>query len=425
MTLIEQAAQFLDASACSELACANILKLCKENGYRDYDQTLDGLVFKPNDKVVVNYYDNLIIAIQIPSVIQPLSFKITASHNDCPLLKVKVNGFHQASGYTMVNCDSYGGTMLYPWFDRPLKLVGKVIASINGHLQAYAYDSKKPIATLPSLAIHFQGGVNNDFKVEPSRDLSVMLDPTITDLYTYIAHDLGIDGATILDSDLYFANAQNATIYESAKWLQSSHLDDLLCAYGCLRGFLAGETHEGINVYVAFDSEEIGSNTLTGALSGHLDHLLRKVIYDLGQDERAYFQALNTSFCISADNAHANHPNRADVSDPQTPIKLNGGVVIKYSPRKAYTTTAYSGAWLKRLMNDHQIPYQVFENKAGVRGGGTLGGLSMMQVTVPTVDIGLPQLAMHSCYELAGIDDLQALVDLCTAFYACSLHERG
>ena len=417
MSLIEETAAFLDHSPCSELATKNIIQLCQDQGYRLFDQSLDGLVFKADDKVVLDYYGSMVIAIQIPSVIHHLTYKITASHIDCPLLKVKVNGLHHSNGYTLVSTDVYGGPILYPWFDRPLKLVGKVVAEENGTLHTYPYDSKCPIATLPSLAIHFQGNVNNEFKIDNARDLQVMLDPTIDDLYAYIAKDLGIDGSTILDSDLYFANAQNTTIYPTAKWLQSSHLDDLLCAYGCLRGFLSSEPISGVNVYVAFDSEEIGSNTLTGALSTHLDHILRKVAYDLGQDELAYYQAVNTSFCISADNAHAIHPNRNDVYDAHSSVALNQGVVIKYSPRKAYTTSAQSGAWLKRLMKQYQIPYQVFENKAGVRGGGTLGGLSLTQVSVPTVDIGLPQLAMHSCYELAGIDDVKALVDLSKAFY--------
>lgn len=417
MNRIEALTTFLDNSACSDLASANIIQLCKDQGYRVFDQSLDGLVFKADDKVVIDYYGNLVIAVSIPSIIHPLSFKITASHNDCPLLKVKVNGCVKKDGYTMVSTDVYGGALLYPWFDRPLKLVGKVIANIDGKLQSFVYDSKRPVATLPSLAIHYQSNVNKEFKVDNARDLKVMLDPTINDLYTLIGNDLGIDGSTILDSDLYFVNAQKPTVYESARWLQSSHLDDLLCAYGCLKGFLEAKPLSGINIYVAFDSEEIGSGTLTGALSGHLDHLLRKIAYDLGQDELAYYQALNTSFCISADNAHAIHPNRSDVYDPASSVQLNKGVVIKYSPRKAYATTAYSGAWLKKLMNDHAIPYQVFENKAGIPGGGTLGGLSLRHVSVPTVDIGLPQLAMHSCYELAGLDDVDALIDLSKAFY--------
>lgn len=418
-TINNELITFLNKSGCGELAVNEFITQAKDHGISCLDHNFDDLSFKPGTQVMINYFGNTVIGVKVGTNLTSLKFKIMASHTDCPLLKAVVNGVEEKQDYNLVTCDSYGGVLLYTWFDRPLKLVGRVMVKENDTIVSKTIDSQVAIGTIPSLAVHYQS--SSELKVDPSVDLKVMVDKSITNLDAYAASLLNVDPSAILSGDYFFANAQAATIYGDYQWVQTAHLDDLMCGFTNFKGWLDASVDDQVSIFACFDGEEIGSNTLAGALSTHLRSLLEKISSDLGYGNFDFVKACNQSLVVSADNAHATSPTRSSVFSSQSGVAMNKGIVIKHSPRKAYASDAYSSALLKNLMNTHHIAYQEFENKPGVRGGGTLGTLSQRQISIPTVDIGAAQMAMHSCYEFAGCSDVLSLYQLSKVFFETNL----
>lgn len=422
----DQLIEFLSHSSCGECAVESMMTTLKDNGFDCYDQTMENLNFKTGASIAINYYGNMVVAVKIPENLSSLKFKVIASHNDVPLLKVCHNGLEIGKNYTLVHCDTYGGVLKHPWFDRPLKLVGRVMVEKDGMIESKVFDSNCAIGCLPSLAIHYQRNLNTEgFKVDNDNDLRVMIDPSITSLESYVANLLNIDADNILHSDYYFASAQKGMIYGDYQWIQADHLDDMMCGYTTMQGLLDATVEDNIAIFVSFDSEEIGSKTLAGAFSTHFKSLLEKITSDLGYTYQQMIQACNQSLLISADNAHATHTTASAIFGTMANCYMNQGIVIKQSTRKAYASEAYGSAALKQIMRNANIDYQEFENKPGVLGGGTLGCISMGQISIPTVDIGAAQMAMHSINEMAGCQDVYNLYLLAKVFFSKSFHLTG
>ena len=422
----DQLIDFLQQSSCGECAVETMMHTFNEHGFTCFDQTMENLCFSLGSNIAINYYGNMVVAVKIPQNLTQLKFKAIASHNDVPLLKVCHNGYEKGKHYTLVHCDTYGGVLKHPWFDRPLKLVGRVMVEENGQIVSKVFDSKDAIGCLPSLAIHYQRNLNSEgFKVDNDQDLRVMIDPSIESLEDYVATLLNIDSNAILHSDYYFASAQKGMIYGDYQWVQCDHLDDMMCGFTSMQGLLDSDVKDNIAIFVSFDSEEIGSKTLAGAFSTHFKSLLEKICTDLGYSYQQMIQACNQSLLISADNAHATHTTAISIFGNMANCYMNEGIAIKQSTRKAYASEAYGSAALKQLMRNHDIAYQEFENKPGVMGGGTLGCISMGQISIPTVDIGAAQMAMHSINEMAGCKDVYLLYQLANVFYSEPFYLSG
>ena len=241
-----------------------------------------------------------------------------------------------------------------------------------------------------------------------------------------VAESAGLDEADILGHDLYLYNRMRGTIWGAEEeFFSCGRIDDLQCAFASLEGFLAGGHPDCVSVHAVLDNEEVGSTTKQGAASTFLADTLKRLNQALGRSEEQYLAALASSFMISADNAHGVHPNHADKADPTNRPYLNGGIVVKYNANQKYTTDAVSAAVFKALCDEVGVPVQTFTNRSDMAGGSTLGNISNTQVALNTVDIGLPQLAMHSPYETAGVKDTEYLIRTATRFFSTCLRAEG
>ena len=237
-----------------------------------------------------------------------------------------------------------------------------------------------------------------------------------------VAENVGVAEEDILGSDLFLYNRMNGSIWgANQEFMSSPKLDDLQCAFSSLKGFLAGENKDAVQVHAVFDNEEVGSLTKQGAESTFLLDTLNRINSALGRTQEDYLTAVANSFMISADNAHAVHPNHPQKSDPTNRPYMNEGIVIKFNANQKYTTDSMSAAVFKSICEDADVPYQVFTNRSDMAGGSTLGNISNSKVSLNTVDIGLPQLAMHSAYETGGIKDTYYLVKALESFYSTSI----
>lgn len=350
-------------------------------------------------------------------------FMITASHSDSPCFKVK-DELSNAS-YVRLATEKYGGMIYYTWLDRPLSVAGRVVVKTADGVKSLLVNIDKSAFVIPSVAIHLNRGVNDGYKFNPASDLLPLAGTSDVKgaLMQAIAEQTGVASADILSHDLYLYNAEEGKVVGiNDELILSPRIDDLGCVYASLRAFLdspAGE--DSVNVLAVFDNEEVGSETKQGASSTFLDMTLRAIA---GSDEK-YSAMLYHSFMVSADNAHALHPNHPELYDGTNSSVLGGGVVVKYNANQRYTTDAVSDAIFTMLADRAGIKLQRFSNRADMVGGSTLGSISNTRVSVSTIDIGLPQLAMHSANETAAVKDLSDMVSVLTKLYSSSIIRSG
>lgn len=374
---------------------------------------------KENHKYFTITNGTAIIAFDLNDWTNDAGFKIVASHTDAPNFKVKPNAIKVKNGYVTVNTEAYGGLIDYTWFDRPLKLAGRVIVEKDGMLEVKLFDSKKSIGIIPSLAIHMNRKVNENNSFNRHTDMSPILGQGEDfDFKAYLANELEVAPNAILEFDLYFKPIDPASfVGVDDEFLVSNHLDNLQCAYSSFLAFKNSKSNKSTNVYVSFDNEEVGSMTKQGAQATILKDVLKRISYTMNRNSEEHLVSLAKSFIVSADNAHANHPNFAKFNDENHNVSLNGGVVIKYSANQKYTTDALSSSLIQNLARKSGIDFQKFVNRSDSPGGSTLGAISGTQVSVMSVDIGLPQLAMHSANEMSGSNDVVSMVNLLENFY--------
>lgn len=370
-------------------------------------------------KYVVTRNGSALMAFTVPQE-SAEAFHITASHCDSPTFKIKENPEIADGPYVKLNVEGYGGMIMSTWLDRPLSVAGRLLVTENGHLAEKLVAVDGTMLVIPSVAIHMDRSVNQHKEWKVQKDMLPLYGMTgaKTPFMDVIAASAKVKAEDILAHDLILYSRVPGTIWgEEREFISSPKLDDLQCAFACFRGFTQGQKEKYISVYALFDNEEVGSATSQGAGSTFLANTLERLARSLGYSYDETMAMIARSFMISADNAHSVHPNHPEYADPVNRPVINGGIVIKYSAAQKYATNAFSAAYFKKLCKDHDIPTQTFTNHSDNPGGSTLGNISNTVIAMPTVDIGLPQLAMHSSYETAGVKDTAYLVDAVTKFY--------
>lgn len=370
-------------------------------------------------KYVVTRNGSALMAFTVPEE-GAEAFHITASHCDSPTFKIKENPEIADGPYVKLNVEGYGGMIMSTWLDRPLSVAGRLLVTENGHLAEKLVAIDGTMLVIPSVAIHMDRSVNQHKEWKVQKDMLPLYGMTgaKTPFMDVIAAAARVKAEDILAHDLTLYSRVPAAIWgEEREFISSPKLDDLQCVFACFRGFTQGQKEKYISVYALFDNEEVGSATSQGAGSTFLANTLERLARSLGYSYDETMSMIARSFMISADNAHSVHPNHPEYADPVNRPVINGGIVIKYSAAQKYATNAFSAAYFKKLCKEHDIPTQTFTNHSDNPGGSTLGNISNTVIAMPTVDIGLPQLAMHSSYETAGVKDTAYLVDAVTKFY--------
>ena len=373
--------------------------------------------------------DSAIIAFRIPKA-DYTGFQMMASHCDSPVFKIKTNAeITVDKQYVKLNVEKYGGMLCSPWLDRPLSAAGRVIVRTQEGIETRLVNIDRDLMIIPNLAIHMNRQVNDGYKFNAQVDMLPLFCEKGDEKDAFrklIASEAGVDADDIMDADLFLYNRMPAvTLGLNNEFIASGRLDDLQCAFASLKGFLAASPKDSVAVHCVFDNEEVGSGSKQGAASTFLRDTLHRINSGMGRTEEEYLMSIASSFLVSADNAHAVHPNHADKTDPTNRPYLNKGIVIKYSANQKYTTDAVSGAVMRAICREAGVPYQTFANRSDMLGGSTLGNISQSQVALNTVDIGLAQLAMHSPYETAGAKDTAYLIEAAKVLFSSSIEEAG
>ena len=412
--------QFIEKSPTCFQAVATMKEILEQEGYSELKER-DKWNLEKGGHYFVTRNDSALIAFAIPQ--EGLKgFRIMASHSDSPSFKIKDNPEMAVENkYVKLNVERYGGMLCAPWFDRPLSVAGRVVVKENDTFVTKLVDVDRDLLMIPNLAIHMSRQANEGYQYSAQKDM-LPLYGEIAAKDTFmetIAQAAGVKAEDILGHDLFLYNRQKGCIWGAQEeFLSIGRLDDLQCAFASLKGFLGGEKKEYAAVHCVLDNEEVGSSTKQGAASTFLYDVLVRMVRGLGMDYEDYLRALADSFMISADNGHALHPNYTEKADPINRPVLNQGIVIKYSGNQKYCTDAVSAAMFKDLCSQAEVPYQTFTNNSDVPGGSTLGNISNTKVALNSVDIGLPQLAMHSPYETVGVKDTYYLVEAAKKLFA-------
>lgn len=419
MNTAEKLLTFIKDSPTAFQAVETMKNRFSENGFRELKEEEHWSVEK-GGKYFVTRNHSAIIAFTIPEE-NTDTFHIIASHSDSPSLKIKENPEMAENGYVKLNVELYGGALLAPWFDRPLSVAGRLIVKEAGKICEKLVTVDRDMLIIPNLAIHMNREANSGYQYNVQKDMLPLygLESAKGSFFKTVAEAAGVKEEDILGHDLFLYNRMPGTVWGSEdEFVSAPRLDDLQCAFSSMEGILAGENKNSICVHCVMDNEEVGSGTRQGAASTFLRDTLLRITLGLGKSYEDYLIALAKSFMISADNAHAVHPNYPEKADPVNRPHINEGIAIKYNANQKYCTDGISAAIFKTFCQEAGIGCQTYVNRSDVPGGSTLGNISNTQVALNTVDIGLPQLAMHSPYETAGVKDTCDFVKLAEVFYA-------
>ena len=430
--MIKRLLSFLDASPVNFLAVKNLTEELQQHGYRRIDTTEALGMVKAGDKFFVTKNDSSIYAFQIGR--KPLAetgFHMICAHCDSPTFRIKPHAeIDCEGGIVKLNTEVYGGPIMSTWFDRPLTLAGRVIVKSKDVMTptTLLLHVKRPLLQISNLAIHFNRQVNDGVKLSRQKDVLPILG-IINDelekgnlLMNIILEELNkqqtVAREDILDFDLYLADANPACTFGAHNELISSgRLDDLSMCFAGLEALLASQPTDTTQVLAIFDNEETGSQTKQGAGSPFLSYMLKRIALAQGGTEEAYYQAVERAFMISADNAHAWHPNYSEKYDPTNHPMLGGGPVIKFNAAQKYASDAYSASVFAGLCKKAGVPCQRFVNHSDVAGGSTLGNILSSSIPLRGVDMGNAILAMHSCRETGSTADHEFCVKVFTQFY--------
>lgn len=406
--------EFIKKSPTPYHATAEIKRRLIECGFSEITEK-DSSAYEADSGFVVR--DSSIIAFKGNS--SNGGFMICASHNDTPTFRVKNT---RSGSYASLSTEPYGGAIYYSWLDRPLSVAGRVAVETADGAELRLVDVDKDLATIPSVAIHMNREVNNGIKLDPAKDMLPLLSlDKGADIMELVADELEVSAEEIVSSDLFLYSRQCPTsIGASGELILSPRLDDLSSVYASLEAFLDAEPG-AVSVLAVFDNEEVGSGTKQGAAST----FLRDTLIRIAGDEEKYLEMLPDSFMISADNAHAKHPNHPELSDPDNAPMLGDGIVIKYNANQKYTTDARSDGVFRIIAKRAGAKVQSYYNRADMRGGSTLGNIALASVSISAIDIGLPQLAMHSSAETIALSDLDYMKDALTEFYSTKIVTDG
>lgn len=419
-TLLEELSRFLEQSPSCFHVIDNIKNTLIREQFRQLQENEKWQIIRGGKYFVIRN-DSSLIAFTVPE--QDIDgMRIMSSHSDSPSFKIKENPELETEGhYVRLNVEPYGGMLCGPWLDRPLSVAGRVVIKDRcGRFVSRLVNINRDFVLIPSLAIHMNREANNGYKYNAQKDM-LPLYGNLAAKGTFmenIAKAAGVDESAVLGHDLFLYNRQKTSIWGAdEEFISSGRLDDLQCVFASLKGFLAGEKKSHMAVLCVLDNEEVGSSTKQGAASTFLYDTLTRAHHNLGYTQEDYLIHLADSFMLSADNAHAVHPNHADKADPGNRPHLNQGIVLKFNANQKYCTDGISAAMFRDICRTADIPVQIFVNRSDMAGGSTLGNISNTQVALNTADIGLPQLAMHSPYETAGVLDTEYLIRAAEIFF--------
>ena len=413
----EQLLSFIQQSPSPFHVVSNMSKVLEQNGFQYMGQG-NPWVLEKGKKYYTTRNGSSMIAFYIGKDLESLDFRMSASHTDSPTFKIKHNALIQEKdNHWVLNVEGYGSMIQESWLDTPLSIAGRVMVKEKEKIQSKLVYIDRDLFMIPRVAIHLK---KENKECNPAIDLRPLysIQEKKPDLNELLASHLGCDSQDILGKDLMLVNRQKQSIWGiNQEFISSPRLDDLQGVYASLQGFIQSDNQKTISILACFDNEEVGSNTLQGAMSTFLSETLQRISHSLGYTLSQYQQSCAHSFLVSVDNAHAMHPNHTELCDNQNHPIINQGIVIKENASQRYTTDAYSRALFTEICRRAQIPVQVYANRSDQRGGSTLGNLSNMQVSVHALDIGLPQWAMHSSMESAGNMDTQYMMDALCAYY--------
>lgn len=406
--------QYLNDSPTACHAVENAADILRKNGFQELKETEEWSL-EQGGRYFVTKNQTCIIAFTVGNgSLAEKGFRIIGAHTDSPGLKIKSGACTVTpDGYVKVNVEIYGGVILSTWFDRPLALAGRVIVREGKVLKEKLVRIDKPVLMIPNLCIHFHRNVNDNCTYNKQTEMLPLLSMKEEDvdkgdyLLDLLEVETGIDKENILDYELFLYEYQKG-IFTGRKeeFLSASRIDDLAMVYAGLAALTeSNDKGNPYRVLAAFDNEEVGSTSAQGAKSGFLLHILNRICRNLGLTEDGYFRAIANSTSISADTAHAVHPNYSDKHDPECRPVLGGGPVIKYSASQKYSTTALTAAYFMEACEKAGVPCQKFVNRNDIAGGSTIGPAISSLTTIPTVDIGIPILAMHSIREFGAVAD--------------------
>ena len=425
---VKRLLDFLDASPVNFLAAKNIAGELEKAGYRKLDPREPIGNVKAGDKLYVTKNDSSIYAFHIGR--QPMAeagFRMICAHCDSPTFRIKPNAEMLCEGgIVKLNTEVYGGPIMSTWFDRPLTIAGRVIVRGNNALnpQTLLLHVKRPLLQISNLAIHFNRQVNDGVKLSKQKDMLPILGIINNELekgnllMNIICGELSIKPTDVLDFDLYLADATPAcTFGVHDEFLSSGRLDDLSMCFAGLEAMIDTDTTDATKVLAIFDNEETGSQTKQGAGSPFLAMMLQRIAQAQSGSAEAWYQAIERAFMISADNAHAWHPNYSEKYDPTNHPVLGGGPVIKFNAAQKYASDAVSAAVFAEICREAEVPCQRFVNHSDVAGGSTLGNILASSIPLRGVDMGNAILAMHSCRETGSVADHLYTVKAFTQFF--------
>lgn len=434
--MIKRLLSFLDASPVNFLAVKNIADTLAANGFRRIDPALPLGEVKSGDRFFVTKNDSSIYAFRIGNKpIADAGFHMICAHCDSPTFRIKPHAeMLTEGGIVKLNTEVYGGPIMSTWFDRPLTLAGRVIVRGEDVMQpeTLLLHIKRPLLQISNLAIHFNRQVNDGVALSKQKDVlpllgqitnqleagNLLMNVILEELNSTIA-DYQFCAKDVLDFDLYLADATPAcTFGVHNEFISSGRLDDLSMCYAGLEALIASDTTDTTQVLALFDNEETGSQTKQGAGSPFLAYILKRIAMSQSHTEEAYYQAVERAFMISADNAHAWHPNYPEKYDPTNHPMLGGGPVIKFNAAQKYASDAVSAAVFAGLCEKAGVPCQRFVNHSDVAGGSTLGNILASSIPLRGVDMGNAILAMHSCRETGSVVDHEYCVKVFTEFFS-------
>lgn len=438
---------FIERSPSSYHVIGNIAKNLIKEGFEELNES-EAWRVRSGGRYFTVRNGSSVIAFRLPEKQDFKGFHIVAAHSDSPTFKIKESPEMEAEGgYIRLNTEKYGGMILSTWLDRPLSVAGRVAVltenagdrakkdvekndidqnegtKLDGKIMTKLVNIDRDLCVIPNVAIHMNREINKGMEYNPQTDMLPLFSEAGEKrgkgaFLKLAAEAAGVKPEEILGHDLFlYVRDKGRLMGESQEFILSPKLDDLQCVYAAQKAFAGSAPKDYINVCAVFDNEEVGSSTRQGADSTFLQDVLERICEDLGMDRSGFLSMVAGSFLISADNAHALHPNHPEKTDPVNRPRLNGGIVIKYHGAQKYTTDAVSAAVMKELCREAQVPYQVYTNRSDIAGGSTLGNISAAHVSVSSVDIGLPQLAMHSAVETAGSRDTEYALRAFQTFY--------
>ena len=417
--ILEDIAKSPTAYHAAATACEHLT----EAGYERLSET-GAWSLKEGGRYMVTRNNSSVIAFRMPRR-EPEGFRMVASHSDSPCFRVKSAAeLSVKNHYIQLNTECYGGMIMSSWLDRPLSLAGRVVVRTAEGVETRLVDLAQDMVVIPNVPIHFNREINDGYKFNPQIDLLPLFSSGAEKgVYAAkLAKAAGVEPGDVLASDIWLYVTQKPFVWgPKQEYLSTPRYDDLGCAFTTLKSFLTAADCNAVPIWCMFDNEEVGSRTKQGADSDLLESVLRRIVASFGHGEEKYRRMLAGSMLVSADNAHAVSPNHPEKTDAENCVYMNEGIVIKYSANQQYTTDAVSAGIFAAVLDKAGIPHQSFANRSDIRGGSTLGNIAGSHVSVPSLDIGLAQLAMHSACETAGTADVDYMIRGIKAYYEADI----